>query len=82
MAKVVLITGGSSGIGKSVGEFLTDKDYIVYGTSRFPATYSETKFPLLKLDITDLESIRSCVQELISKTDKIGFTFIPYFSLL
>ena len=25
MAKVVLITGGSSGIGKSVGEYLTDK---------------------------------------------------------
>ena len=36
MAKVVLITGGSSGIGKSIGEYLTDKGFIVYGTSRFP----------------------------------------------
>ena len=34
MSKVVLITGGSSGIGKSVGEFLTDNGFIVYGTSR------------------------------------------------
>ena len=71
MAQVVLITGGSSGIGKSVGDFLIDKGYIVYGTSRFPDTYPETKFPLLKLDITDIESIRSCVTELISKTNKI-----------
>ena len=31
MSKVVLITGGSSGIGKSIGEFLTDKDFKVYG---------------------------------------------------
>ena len=43
MSKVVLITGGSSGIGKSVGEFLIDKGYIVYGTSRFPENYSDTK---------------------------------------
>ena len=71
MSKVVLITGGSSGIGKSVGEFLIDKGYIVYGTSRFPENYSDTKFPLLKLEVTNLESIRSCVRELISKADKI-----------
>ena len=36
MSKVVLITGGSSGIGKSVGEFLSQKGFIVYGTSRNP----------------------------------------------
>jgi NAD(P)-dependent dehydrogenase (short-subunit alcohol dehydrogenase family) len=36
MNKVVLITGGSSGIGKSIGEFLHHKGYIVYGTSRNP----------------------------------------------
>jgi len=34
MSKVVLITGGSSGIGKSVGEFLVKKGFKVYGTSR------------------------------------------------
>ncbi|MGK0127380.1 MAG: NADP-dependent 3-hydroxy acid dehydrogenase YdfG, partial [Candidatus Azotimanducaceae bacterium] len=36
MRKVVLITGGSSGIGKSVGEYLVQKGYTVYGTSRNP----------------------------------------------
>ena len=34
MSKVVLITGASSGIGKSVAEFFIEKGFIVYGTSR------------------------------------------------
>lgn len=71
MSKVILITGGSSGIGKSIGEFLTDKDYTVYGTSRFPENYTDSKFPLLKLDVTQTTSINECVSELISKTSQI-----------
>ena len=71
MSKVVLITGGSSGIGKSIGEFLTDKGYRVYGTSRFPENYTDSKFPLLKLDVTQTKSINECVSELISKTSQI-----------
>jgi len=71
MAKVVLITGGSSGIGKSIGEYLTDKGFIVYGTSRFPEKYSSSKFPIIKLDVTLSTSINECVSELISKTGQI-----------
>jgi NAD(P)-dependent dehydrogenase (short-subunit alcohol dehydrogenase family) len=71
MVKVVLITGGSSGIGKSIGEYLTDKGFIVYGTSRFPEKYSSSKFPIIKLDVTLSTSINECVSELISKTGQI-----------
>ncbi|MDB4289737.1 SDR family oxidoreductase [Flavobacteriaceae bacterium] len=71
MAKVILITGGSSGIGKSVGEYLTDKGFTVYGTSRFPEKYTDSKFPIIKLDVTQTASITECVSELISKTGQI-----------
>ena len=71
MTTIVLITGGSSGIGKSIGEYLTQKGFSVYGTSRFPENFPESKFPLIKLDVTQLDSIQSCVAELISKTRRI-----------
>jgi NAD(P)-dependent dehydrogenase (short-subunit alcohol dehydrogenase family) len=71
MSKTVLITGGSSGLGKSIGEYLTEKGYQVYGTSRYPEKYKNTAFPILKLDVTDPESIQNCVQELLEKTQRI-----------
>ncbi|WP_242206251.1 SDR family oxidoreductase [Aestuariivivens insulae] len=71
MSKVVLITGGSSGIGKSIGEFLIEKGFVVYGTSRNPERYPESKFPLLKLDVKDLASIRAAVEAIIEKQGKL-----------
>ena len=66
MTKVVLVTGGSSGIGKSICEFLTDKGYKVYGTSRSPEKYPEKAFSLLPLDVLNEKSIQECVQTIIS----------------
>lgn len=71
MAKIVLITGGSSGIGKSIGCFLQQKGMQVYGTSRNPDNYPNSSFPLLLLDVTQPDSIRTCISELISKTGRI-----------
>jgi NAD(P)-dependent dehydrogenase (short-subunit alcohol dehydrogenase family) len=67
MSKVVLITGGSSGIGKSIGEFLTEKGFTVYGTSRHPETYTHSKFILIALDVTDNSSIKMAIQQVIDK---------------
>lgn len=71
MSKVVLITGGSSGIGKSIGEYLTSKDFTVYGTSRNPANYPDSIFPLVVLDVTKPETIATCISEILEKEDKI-----------
>ena len=65
MSKVVLITGGSSGIGKSVGEFLTAKGFIVYGTSRNPERYANSQIKLVKLDVSDSNSIEQAIKTVI-----------------
>jgi len=71
MSKVVLITGGSSGIGKSVGEYLTNKGFKVYGTSRNPDNYPNSKFPIIALDVTKPETIATCVSEVLKHESKI-----------
>lgn len=71
MDKVVLITGGSSGIGKSIGEFLHHKGYTVYGTSRNPERITNSLFPLITLEVRDKVSIQNAVNEIISKTGNL-----------
>ena len=71
MSKVVLITGGSSGIGKSVGEFLQTKGFKVYGTSRNPNNYPESKFPIIALDVTKPETISKCIFDVLTQESRI-----------
>ena len=71
MSKVVLITGGSSGIGKSIGEYLQNKGYKVYGTSRNPKNYPDSKFPIVALDVTDTDTISTCIHEVLERESKI-----------
>jgi len=70
--KVVLITGGSSGIGKSIGSFLTQKGLTVYGTTRNPKNYPDfDHFELVQLDVKDVESIQKAVSCVISKENRL-----------
>lgn len=71
MSKTVFITGASSGIGCAIGNYLTQKGHRVFGTSRNPEKIKDSLFPLIKLNVNNLESIQSAVAELMSKTDKI-----------
>jgi short-subunit dehydrogenase len=69
--KVVLITGGSSGIGKSIGTFLHQKGFVVYGTSRNPENIKNSLFPLIKMDVRDIISIKNAVDTIIQKEARI-----------
>lgn len=63
---VVLVTGASSGIGKSIAEYLSQLGYRVYGTSRRPESYPQPeKYALLSMDVRDPLSVRSTVESII-----------------
>lgn len=75
--KVVLITGASSGIGKSTAEFLMVKGFRVYGTSRKVLGNTEENissdltsggfFRMISMDVTNEASIESAINWIISK---------------
>lgn len=71
MSKVVLITGGSSGIGKSIGEFLHHKGFVVYGTSRNPERVLNSVFPLIALDVRSADSIQAAVAKVIATSGRL-----------
>ncbi len=70
--KTVLITGGSSGIGKSIGLYLVAKGYTVYGTTRSLTRHTNfTSYPLLEMDVRNLESVRKAIAKLLQKEGRI-----------
>lgn len=71
MQKVILITGASSGIGKSIGDFLHDKGFKVYGTSRNPDNYPKSKFTLLALDVRNPQTIKQAIDKILLESKKL-----------
>ncbi|WP_149275995.1 SDR family oxidoreductase [Pareuzebyella sediminis] len=70
--KVVLITGGSSGIGKSIGLYLKEEGFKIYGTTRSLLKNSEFEgFELLELDVTHPDSIAFAVKSLLDREGRI-----------
>ena len=68
MKKVVLVTGGSSGIGKSISIYLQEAGYKVYGTSRNPSNYPDSPIDLVAMDVQDQKSIASTVQQIMDSS--------------
>lgn len=71
MSKVVLITGASSGIGAAIAQYLFQKEYIVYGTSRHPKDATVNGVHMLALDVTKAETIEKAVASLLEKEGRI-----------
>lgn len=71
MNKVVLVTGGSSGIGKSICRVLAKAGYRVYGTSRKADSQPQEGFTMIALDVEDSNSVAHCVQQIFQKEGRI-----------
>ncbi len=76
---VAVITGASSGIGKAAAEFLMNKGYKVYGTSRkkpadedvVKASSGEGFIRMLQLDVCSEESVRDAVNRVLEAEGRI-----------
>jgi len=71
MTKIVFITGASSGIGEAIATRLSDKGFIVYGTSRKKQNNVDYKFHFLQLDVRDEQSIERAISYVIEKEGRI-----------
>lgn len=70
--KVVLITGGSSGIGKAIALFLVNHSFTVYGTTRSLKKHENFEgFELLELDVRDSATIEQAVSIILKKEGRL-----------
>ena len=84
LAKIALVTGASSGIGRATAERLAAAGYKVYGTSRRVGAADGRSFEMLTLDVTNDESVTAAVSEVIRREGRIdllvnnaGFSLAP-----
>jgi len=68
--KVVLITGASSGFGKSIAEHLAAQGCRVFGTSRSPKE-PVAGVTMLSLDVNDDLSVQTAVSDVIAQAGRI-----------
>ena len=68
---VALVTGASSGIGLATARALRRNGYRVFGTSRKPMADTSDGVTMLVCDVTDDGSVRSVVDDVMSRAGRI-----------
>lgn len=75
MGKTILITGASTGIGRATAELFLAREWNVAATMRSPekaqGLSDKNNLALIRLDVTDLQSIRQAVAEAINRFGEI-----------
>lgn len=75
MEKVILITGASSGIGNHTAKLFQSKGWKVAATMRTPEKAEDLQriadIECIRLDVTDLDSIKSAIQTTLEKFGRI-----------
>lgn len=71
--KVVLVTGVTSGIGAATASLLSEQGFRVFGTMRRSDGNSTglKNMELVRLDVCDKESVRSCVRTVLDRAGRI-----------
>ena len=65
--KVFIVTGASSGMGKSCSELLLENDAVVVGIDRNDSAIEHDRYSHCKADVLDEEQIQKCISEVDSK---------------
>ncbi len=70
--RVVLITGGASGIGRAIGKLLVSRGFKVYGTTRnLERHLGFQEFELLQMDVRYEEAVQTTVSEVLSRESRL-----------
>ena len=64
-AKCALVTGASSGIGKSIVSRLLAEGWIVIGASRKPSDEQSANYRSLLVDLSDFEQLKSALEPIV-----------------
>jgi len=69
--KVALVTGASSGLGRSTAFLLADNGFTVFGTSRQPDKSRFFEYETLPLDVRSDESAQNCIRTIMERTGRL-----------
>ncbi|MGH3761429.1 SDR family oxidoreductase [Actinophytocola sp.] len=70
VARTVLVTGGSSGIGQATARLFAERGARVFATSRGQHP-DEGGVEMLRLDVRSAESVRRCVDEVLARAGQL-----------
>lgn len=68
--RVALVTGASSGFGRSISEHLAREGLLVFGTTRKPRV-EESPVEMLVLDVTSTDSVEACVRQVLDRAGQL-----------